>query len=686
MTRSRSTALAAVTTGFEAVALRVRKSVPLKDIGVARENLRSDEPADDDIPGLAETLFAAGQLQPLTVRPGRGKSERPSMALDGRRRLLAFNHLLDQERIPEDFPVDVFEETDPARQAAAVVLTNTALPVHPADVIRAIGRMLKAKLTITAIARALGYEEVEVKRLAALSGLPPEALLALKAGRLTLKQARLLVRLPDREEQAEMAQMALDGHGFQEWQIHERLDDSRITLRDRRCGLVGLERYAAAGGRIESDLFGELPDVLLDPDILTDLWLRRAREVAATLEAEGITVFVTAGVEPEMADDLEPLGETYGRGLDGDQLTAWRAARDAALEASNHVSDAVDLHGDAIAEALAPLLHARIAQDQASVGGRVVTAMVMWPSASTGVAVRCYAPYEPEVEAEPDREPEAPPTPIYRAPEAEAPEPETEGVNHSLHGLRTEVATRGLIRALADDPGAALTALIARLFGQLAVRTYGYATNAALTVTAKAFAPTGGRVIETLDGDVRQRLDARQAAWQASGQTVIAWVHGLAHGEKMALLAELTAISLDLREARTSLIRRSARAEAAELAELCGADITLHWTPDAPFLQPHSKTLLLGMLEAMGEEDVRAGTLRKDELVDWVAEKAAARTWAPASLSWTAPIDDAIDDEDVEPDIEDGSETEDPAADIDDGAGAFEVTATGEAVLDRAVA
>ena len=121
----------------------------------------------------------------------------------------------------------------------------------------------------------------------------------------------------------------------------------------------------------------------------------------------------------------------------------------------------------------------------------------------------------------------------------------------------------------------------------------------------------------------RHRLDARRAAWEASGQTVIAWVHGLAHGDKMALLAELTALTLDIREERTTLIRRAARAEAAELAELCGADITLHWTPDAEFLKPHSKTLLAGMLEAMGADDVRAEALKKSDLIPWVEEKAA---------------------------------------------------------------
>ena len=129
-----------------------------------------------------------------------------------------------------------------------MLLTNTAVPVHVADVIAAIGRMLKSKLTITAMARALGYDEIEIKRLAALSGVAPAALVALKAGRITLRQTRLLARLPDLQEQKDIAQMTLDGQGFQEWRVKERLDDSRVTTRDRRCALVDPQAYADAGG------------------------------------------------------------------------------------------------------------------------------------------------------------------------------------------------------------------------------------------------------------------------------------------------------------------------------------------------------------------------------------------------------------------------------------------------------
>lgn len=672
---------------------RDQRTVRLGDVGIARENLRFNEPPDDDIPTLAATLKAAGQLQRLTVRPGRGKKEETWMALDGRRRRLALGLLLDAGDIDEDYPVTVYVETDPARQAAAVLLTNMAVPVHVADIIAAIGRMLKSKLTVSSIARALGYAEIDIKRLAALAGLPSAALVALKAGRMTLKQAKLLTRLPDKAEQAELAEAALDGHGFQDWRITERLDDSRVTTRDRRCALVDMAAYGEAGGRTEADLFGELAPVLLDPDILTAIWMKRARGIAAIFEAEGIAVHVTVGPEPELPEDLEALGYVYGGRLPSEEMARYRAQRDVFNERTEAARLALAEASDSevIDATIIAMIRARVASDQTGCGGRVVTTMVMWPASGVGVDIRCYTPEEPEIEeadevAQTDTAPRVAASPAYVPPEVEAPEPDTEGVNHVLHAVRTDVATRGLIRALADDPGASLTALIARLFNVLVRRTSIARSDSALAILATGFNPTGGRVIEALDGEVRQRLDDRRAAWQASGETVIAWVHALPHGEKMGLLAELTAVSLDVREERTFQIRRSARAEAAELAALCNADITLHWTPDAPFFQPHSKGLLMGMLEMMGSEDERARTLKKSELVDWAVEQAAARTWAPASLSWMAsPENDGDDDGDGDGVVDDEGPPALDEAD-DDGAGVFAVTPAGEAALDPAAA
>lgn len=631
---------------------RVRRTYALSDLAVAPENLRAAEPADDEIPHLAETIAAAGLLQLLTVRPGRGRRERPGMVLDGRRRLLALSLLLEAGRITGDYPVEAFVETDRGRQAAAAILTNTAAPVHVADVILAIGKMLKARLTPAAIAAALGYAEVEVRRLAALSELPAVAFDALRKGRINLRQARLLARLPDREQRAEIAQAALDGAGFQEWRISDELDAGRITDRDPRFVLVGVARYAGQGGRTEADLFGERPAVLLDPAALQTSWKARAAELAAGLAAEGRAVQVCHG-DASGPEGLQPFGYACGLGLDTPGLEAWRLAEQAARDAGAHLAD-LDLAAAEADAGIARFLAARLAAQQAAEPGRAVSLVRVTPDRNTGLDLRAWGPPlaggEAAAEGErPDdadgdphdagegvviRLPTSPEPPA--APLARAPAPELDGVGHALHEVRTDVATRALVRALADDPAAALVAVVARLFNVVVLRRGLGRRGGALTLHAEAYSRPRSVPIEALDGDVRRRLADRRAAWAGSGLSPIAWVAGLADGDRLALLAEMAGLSLDLREDRTTEVRRNARAEAVELAALCAADVTRHWTPDAAYLGAHSKAQLLAMLEVMGRPAAGAGALRKDELVGLAATAAAERRWAPPFLSWSA--------------------------------------------------
>jgi ParB family chromosome partitioning protein len=677
------------------VAPRLPKVFALRDLAVAPENMRFGEPPDDGIPELAETIYAAGVLQPLTARPGRSRKERPGMALDGRRRLLALELLRDAGRITDNYPVEAFVETDPARQAAAIVLTNTAVPVHLADVILAIGKMLKAKLTPAVIAGALGYAEIDVRRLAALAGLHPKALEALKAGRLTQRQVKLLARLPDRKEQGEIAEAALSGFGFQEWRITDRLDAGQVTFRDRRFKLVGPERYAAAGGRIESDLFGERPDVILDPDILQAAWVARAEALAQALAADGVEVRVAVAPAEIDAPELEPFGNAYGMGLDTEGLAAWEEAQDAAQAAEAALAD-IDLALPEADGAIVASLSAKLAANAAGEPPREVRFIQVFCDTAAGLSLCAYGPPAAELVDDADEtedegdegdddwdgaaDGERTLRPVIRSdlaatPVAVAPRPELDGVGHALHEVRTDVATRALIRALADDPGAALVAVIARLFAVLVLHQGRGRGGGALTLEAEAYGRVRTTPIEALDGDVRRRLADRRAAWEAAQLSPIAWVAGLAHGEKMALLAELVALSLDLREERTTLVRRAARAEAVELAALCQADVTLHWTPDAAFLGAHPKTKLLDMLDAMGAGETRAGACKKDDLVSLVAERAAERGWAPAFLSWSAEPPEELDEPEVgEP------ESGDPVAEGPEAADTTE-SATGEAPL-----
>ena len=626
--------------------------VPLCDLGIAPENIRAKEPADEDIPQLAETIAVADVLVPLCVRPGR-KGEKPFMALDGRRRKFGLDLLLEQGRIDAAHPVrcDLFETK--AGQAAALVLTNAERqPVHIADVIVAIGKMGKSRMALADIAKALGYDEVEIRRLSALAGLHAKAIKALRLGKINLRQARLLARIGDQKEQGDIAQTALDGY-FQDYQLTNRVGRNRTDVNDARLALVGLDRYLAGGGRVESDLFGEMPDVLMDPEKLTEIWVERTQGVIDAFKAEGLSVFLAseAGFRaPDGFFNLPYVNEVY---LEKDAKAVYRAAQDAVSEAYAALKG-VDLATDEAAVAILAAQQARLAVARLKLDKATLGAVILHPDAGSGVGATFFANPEPESEGDDDEAEDetgggyassSSSTRAYHDVEVPQADVDVAGRSHVLHETQTDVATRGLIRDLADNPGAALTALLAQLFKHLALNGGVYADTSAVTISATRYSRSLTPAIPALDGEVRARLEARRDAYLASGLRPIAWVETLAHGEKMALLAELVAISLNVREMRTTSIRHSARAEAAEIAELCGADIAAHWTPDTDYLAVHGKKQLMGLLGEMEVDDPRAKTLKKDDLVTFVAEAAAERQWAPAVLSWTSAPAEIVEDD-----------------------------------------
>lgn len=648
--------------------------VRLGDLGLAPENLRFKEPADDGVPQLAETILAAGVVIPPIVRPGR-KGEQAYMALDGRRRRFGLLLLRDRGDLTDDYEVDCLLAETKAQQVAGIMLPATEhAPVHIADVITAIGKLRKTKLDTAAIAAALGYAELEIKRLEALAAVHPNVLKALRAGKLTLKQVRLFARIGDKKQQAEIAQTALDGY-FQDYQLKGLVTRGRITVDDPRFTLVGMDRYVAAGGRVSSDLFAELPDALLDPDVLTTAWRERVQPIVVHLQADGLAVYLGDDGDFGAPEGFSRLPYIYRPDLTEAQTTALNEANYRVTKLSSELQD-IDPEADDAPSAFGPLVSAMAAVAGAPLSRCKIGAVILSPAASDyGFAASFYSVPLPagelpeEIADEEDEDDEAEVGGRYGRAVADVEVPqadiEVEGSSHVFHETRTDVATRGLIRDLADDPSAALTVLVAQLFKQLALHSSGGLDASALQISGVRYSRGSTPPIAALDGEVKARLDARRAAYKASGLRPITWVETLAHGEKMALLAELTAMSLNLREARTSMIRHGARAEAAEIAALCGADISAHWTPDAGYLAVHSKKQLLALLDEMEAEDDRAKTLKKDDLVAFVAEAAAERQWAPAALAWDRSIEaEAEADEDAEPDSE-GDEAEPEAGEGD---------------------
>jgi ParB family chromosome partitioning protein len=389
--------------------------VRLGDLGLAPENLRFNERADDGIPQMADTMTAAGVLFPPIVRAGR-EGEQPHMALDGRRRRMGL--LLRRERgeIDDDFPVVCKLAVTPAQQAAAIILPNAEVaPVHVADVIRAIGKLRKAKMSTKDIAKALGYPELDIKRLEALSHVHPKVLEALREGHLTLKQVRLFARLKDKSQQAEIAQTALDGY-FEDYDLRELVEATRGSTKDNRFVLVGMDRYLAAGGRVASDLFGELPDSLLDPEVLQAQWKARIQPIADHFNAAGLAVYVGRAETRHAPDGFHTLPYIYTPQLTEAQMTALSEAK-TRLAAVVGELQAVDALSDDAPAALLRLLEAQREVAAAPLSNYRLAAVILCPADGYGVSAAFYGapipvserPEEPDDEEEDEDGEEAAP-------------------------------------------------------------------------------------------------------------------------------------------------------------------------------------------------------------------------------------------------------------------------------------
>jgi ParB family chromosome partitioning protein len=657
----------------------------LRNIGIAPENPRFNEPADDGIPNLAATLLpgdGAGLMIPLFVRSGRAK-EQPWMALDGRRRLLGYLWLVEQGLLTLDHEIDLLICDTKEQQARATVLLNTEhLQPHPADKIRAIGNLTKKRMNVAAIAKALGYDETDVKKYKALADVHPVCLDAYRDGRITLDDLKLLARLPDASVQKEWGEAAFQARYFNTSGLRATVQGARVDINDARFTLVTTDAYIAAGGRLEQDLFSQMADRVLDPEILETAWRDRVSLLTQVFADRGIEAFIPATRQVHVPD-----GHSAGRDTPRDTYyipANLKKARAKALDHAMVCRAVVGAEGFDFAENLELVADLVAAEGELCAFDhtkRELGAVSLFPDRSYGV--RSQWSLLPVPVVEPDEEDETPaaakvsePSP-YVATRHKVTVPklvvDTEGLNNALHERRTDMGTKGLIRDLADKPTLALVVLIAQMFKAAVINDSANDYDSASRIRLTPFDSKLG-VEPRLDGEVRLRLIEWGKKYAASGLRPIPFIHSLAYGERMTLLAEMVAISLDLREHSVGG-SSTRRAEAAEIAELTSFDICDYYTIGGDLLAAHPKKLLLGMLGDMQVQDPNAEKMKKGELVALVEESAAEHRYAPKSLNWLATLAEPVtaidfDDEDLdEGELEDQDNTGLGDDGIDDGAG-----------------
>lgn len=341
------------------------ESIPLADLYLSDMNPRQ-EADPEGIALLADSIAMIGLIQPIAgFRDEAGKIG----VVAGGRRWRAIKLALERDPALADarpdlalVPVRLAPDAPTARAWAAV--ENTAREdLHPADEIRAFGRMREGGADVPTIARTFGLTEAHVYRRLALSALPAPVLDALKAGEITLGAAKAFT-IADDEALALSVLDRIRGSEVSEHRLKQMLQPEAINAgSDRRARFVGLDAYRAAGGRISADLFADAT-LLHDTDLLDRLFAEKLEAEADAKEAEWawIETLAESYVPYGMAEKMARLYRVEG------DLTEEQAERyDELAELAE--AEVLDEAGQAELEALQAILDGDFTDEQRRFGG-----------------------------------------------------------------------------------------------------------------------------------------------------------------------------------------------------------------------------------------------------------------------------------------------------------------------------
>lgn len=262
---------------------------PLDALYLSPMNPRQD--ADPEgIELLADSIAICGLIQNLAgIEDETGKVA----IVAGGRRLRALIRAFERDadllsKRPELATIPVrLARSEAEAQAWASAENAARSDLHPADEIRAYGRMRDAGADVARIARIFGTTEKQVYRRLALADLPVPVLDALKAGEISLGIAAAFTVANDEDHALVVLRQVLDAsYPLSEHRVKAMLQPVAISLGDRRAQFVGLEAYEAEGGKITRDLF-EDSAFLQDAEIVDRLFNEKLDAAAEHEKAEG---------------------------------------------------------------------------------------------------------------------------------------------------------------------------------------------------------------------------------------------------------------------------------------------------------------------------------------------------------------------------------------------------------------
>lgn len=342
---------------------------PLAALYLSEMNPRQDADAEG-IDLLADSIAICGLIQNLAgIEDGKGKVA----IVAGGRRLRAIARAFERNpdlltTRPELATIPVRLARDEAEARAWASAENAARQdLHPADEIRAYGRMKEAGAEVATIAQTFGTTEARVYRFLTLAALPAPVLDALKLGQITTGIARAFTVANDEALALDVLRKVIEAdYPVSEHRVKAMLQPEAISLKDRRAQFVGLDAYEAAGGKVTRDLF-EDSAYLQSPDVLDRLFAEKLDAEAAQIEAQGwkwVETIEDSFLSYNQTDKFQRLYRVEG------ELTEEQSERyDELAELAN--ADCLDEAGQAELAALEEILEGDFTDAQHLHGGLI---------------------------------------------------------------------------------------------------------------------------------------------------------------------------------------------------------------------------------------------------------------------------------------------------------------------------
>jgi ParB/RepB/Spo0J family partition protein len=304
-----------------------RKLIPLDQLTINPE-INPRHASDDDVSDLVAQIRANGFSDALWVRPGGDVTgDAIYEVIDGSRRLRAMRQVAAEQNLPGDHavPCDVFDADVARARELALAANITRSDLSPADEAVAFYRLKLSGVDEETIAAHFAVPERRVRQRIAIGQLPAKIIAALRDETIDIKTAEAFTISASPEQQLKVFGK---GQNLNAHQVRQQLTQKRVSSKDPRVTFVGLEAYAAAGGKSDTNLFAD-ESWLHDEKLLHKLFKAKLDDTVKTLKDEGWSfVKVLEGNEANSAyryEQLQPRGKK--------ELSADEEKRLAAIEA-----------------------------------------------------------------------------------------------------------------------------------------------------------------------------------------------------------------------------------------------------------------------------------------------------------------------------------------------------------------